>query len=237
MGRNAVSLVRGTKCSINLMDLTVRLLKGDKAIGCRRLVYSRSPPPLYRSSCCWVDLVPSACKCVRVDFARDIPAFVVARYFSSALPRALSGTALLVPIGLLRDPIRLLDMLRGRWPTTTAAPRATRATVAAIVDTEASTRRGVHVQFVVCGCALFRLPPVRALVVHTWLCDASSEMIATNPCGRWRKPIASVVQGWKLTMYSTFSLRGHTEAKTSLSFVSTWSWTPPNVPRRVALDV
>ncbi|CAM9137083.1 unnamed protein product [Ectocarpus sp. 4 AP-2014] len=33
-------------------------------------------------------------------------------YFVSALPRALSGTALLIPIGLLRDPSRPLQLLR-----------------------------------------------------------------------------------------------------------------------------
>ncbi|CAM9869902.1 unnamed protein product, partial [Ectocarpus fasciculatus] len=47
-------------------------------------------------------------------------------YFLSALPRALSGTALLIPIGLLRDPSRPLQLLRRP------------AAAAAIVDSQAS---------------------------------------------------------------------------------------------------
>ncbi|CAN0092598.1 unnamed protein product [Ectocarpus sp. 6 AP-2014] len=47
-------------------------------------------------------------------------------YFVSALPRALSGTALLIPMGLLRDPSRPLQLLRRP------------AAAAAIIDSQAS---------------------------------------------------------------------------------------------------
>lgn len=50
----------------------------------------------------------------QVFFSRTtapVPLYVL-RYFLSALPRALSGTALLIPIGLLRDPSRPLQLLR-----------------------------------------------------------------------------------------------------------------------------
>ncbi|CAM9889786.1 unnamed protein product [Scytosiphon promiscuus] len=81
-------------------------------------------------------------------------------YLSSALPRALSGTALLLPLGLLRDPIRYLDLFLGRRPTLKAAPGAT---AAAIVDSQASPCVFSYVFPGVAMVALYSLLPHKEL--------------------------------------------------------------------------